>query len=70
MRDFEDVRVAKIFEWAILGFSVAGLAFWIVSSTETIPPHHCLIEKHRQSGSVAMPQAIQLQFVQYPVSAR
>jgi hypothetical protein len=49
---------------------VAGLAFWIVSSTETIPPHHCLIEKHRQSGSVAMPQAIQLQFVQYPVSAR
>lgn len=29
----------KMFVWAILGFAMAGLAFWIVSSTETIPPH-------------------------------
>jgi len=31
--------VAKIFLWSIVGCSVAGLAFWIVTSTATIPPH-------------------------------
>ena len=28
----------RMFLWSILGFAVAGLAFWIVTSTATIPP--------------------------------
>jgi hypothetical protein len=28
----------KMSLWAIFGFAVAGLAFWIVTSTETVPP--------------------------------
>jgi drug/metabolite transporter (DMT)-like permease len=28
----------KNFLWAIFGVAVAGVAFWIVSSTETVPP--------------------------------
>ena len=28
----------KMFLWAILGLAVAGLAFWIVTSIETVPP--------------------------------
>ena len=28
----------KTFLWVCLGFAVTGLAFWIVTTTETIPP--------------------------------
>jgi hypothetical protein len=28
----------KMVLWGCLGFAVAGLAFWIVTATETIPP--------------------------------
>jgi hypothetical protein len=28
----------KMFLWATFGFAVAGVAFWIVTSTETVPP--------------------------------
>jgi hypothetical protein len=29
----------KMFLYAILGLAVAALAFWVVTSTATIPPH-------------------------------
>lgn len=29
----------RMFLWVILGFAVTVLAFWIVTSTATIPPH-------------------------------
>ena len=29
----------KMFLWGCLGFAVAGFAFWIVTTTETVPPH-------------------------------
>jgi drug/metabolite transporter (DMT)-like permease len=28
----------KTFLWVCLGFAVTGLAFWIVTTTETLPP--------------------------------
>lgn len=28
----------KMCLWAIFGFAIAGVAFWIVTSTETVPP--------------------------------
>ena len=31
--------MVKMLVWAILGFAIAGLGFWIVSSTGTIPQH-------------------------------
>lgn len=33
----------KMFLWAIVGLAVAGLAFWLISSTATVPPHPALI---------------------------
>jgi hypothetical protein len=31
--------MVKMFLWAILGTALAGVAFWLVTSTATIPPH-------------------------------